>query len=146
MLPELSSNPENQRSRSSGLYAIVLSTFLLDTLKRLEENPPEIIRDIIIHQTRMMRNAALSPFEPQPFDPPRHIRLTAALLFSSLTITPVATLISILIKGCAQESRPSFKSSSDTMSQIQVRIPSPSAVRLMLVTDEGLCPQSSLSD
>ena len=103
------------------MYARLLFTFLLDILERLEEDPSEIIRGILIHQTRMMRNATLGPFEPQPFDPPRHIRLTAALLFSSLAITLAAALISILIKGWTQESRSSFKSIPDTMHRIVAR-------------------------
>ena len=93
----------NDHSCQSGLYAAFLSAFLVDALGRLQEDPTETTRDILMYQTRMMRNATLGPFEPAPFEPPAYVGLVNILLFASLAITVVAAFISMLVKGWIRE-------------------------------------------
>ena len=90
-------------ARQSGLFAAFLSAFLIETLKRLEEDPSETTRDILIYQTLMMRNTTLGPFQPQPFEPPGHIVVVNILLFASLALILVAAFVSILVKGWIRE-------------------------------------------
>ena len=87
----------------SGLYAAFLSAFLINTLGRLEENPLDTIRDALVHQTRMMRNATLGPFEPQPFKPSHNVVVVNILLFVSLVIILIGAFVSMLVKGWIRE-------------------------------------------
>jgi hypothetical protein len=95
--------PRNDTSCQSGLYAAFLSAFLIDMLSRLEEDPSETTRDVLIHQTRMMRNATLGPFEPRPFEPSDSVMAVNVLLFTSLATILMAAFISILVKGWIRE-------------------------------------------
>jgi len=79
-------------------------------LGRLEEDPSQTTRDILIYQTRMMRNATLGPYEPLPFEPPTSIVTVNILLFASLAILLVAAFISILVKGWTRELSRGLKS------------------------------------
>ena len=65
----------NDRCRQTGLCAVFLSAFLIDALGHLQEDPTETTLDILIHQTRMMHNATLGPFEPLSLEPPAHVGL-----------------------------------------------------------------------
>jgi hypothetical protein len=96
----------------SGLFATFLSAFLIETLGRLEENPAETTRDVLIHQTRMMRNSTLGPFEPQAFQPSDSVVAVNVLLFASLAIILMAAFISILVKGWIREFDRGLKSIS----------------------------------
>jgi hypothetical protein len=85
------------------LYAAFLSVFVIEMLSRLEEDPSEMIRNILIHQTRMMWNATLGPFEPQPFEPSDSVMTVNILLFTSLATILMVAFISILVKGWIRE-------------------------------------------
>jgi hypothetical protein len=105
----------------SGLYAAFLSAFLIETLGRLEEDPAETTRDVLIHQTRMMRNTTLGPFEPQAFQPSESVVAVNVLLFASLAIILTAAFISILIKGWIRELDRGLKSISVMKDRAVVR-------------------------
>jgi hypothetical protein len=96
----------------SGLFAAFLSAFLIETLSRLEEDPAETTRDVLIHQTRMMRNTTLGPFEPQAFQPSDSVVVVNVLLFASLAIILMAAFMSILVKGWIRELDRGLKSIS----------------------------------
>jgi hypothetical protein len=96
----------------SGLFAAFLSAFLIETLSRLEEDPAETTRDVLIHQTRMMRNTTLGPFEPQAFQPSDSVVVVHVLLFASLAIILMAAFMSILVKGWIRELDRGLKSIS----------------------------------
>jgi hypothetical protein len=85
------------------LFAAFLSAFLIELLGRLEEDPADVIQDILIYQTLMMRNTSLGPFEPSTFSPPSHIVAVNALFYASLSLMLLAAFIAMLIKNWVRE-------------------------------------------
>ena len=93
----------NDSPCQSGLYAAFLSAFLIHMLGRLEEDPSKTIRDVLIHQTMMIRNTSLGPYEPQPFEPSPSIVAVNILLFVGLEMVLIAAFLSMLIKSWIRE-------------------------------------------
>ena len=87
----------------AGLFAAFLSAFLIEILGRLEEDPTDVIRDILIYQTLMMRNASLGPYEPSTFSPAGYIVTVNVLFFASLGLMLLAAFIAMLIKNWIRE-------------------------------------------
>ena len=85
------------------MFAAFLSAFLLELLSRLEQDPTEVIQDILIHQTLMMRNASLGPYVPPTFSPPGYIVAVNALFYASLGLMLLAAFIAMLIKNWVRE-------------------------------------------
>ena len=85
------------------MFAAFLSAFLIELLSRLEEDPKDVIQDILIYQTLMMRNASLGPYEPPTFSPPNHIVAVNALFYASLSLMLLAAFIAMLIKNWVRE-------------------------------------------
>ena len=87
----------------AALFAGFLSAFLIELLGRLEQDPIDIIQDILIHQTQMMRNSTLGPYVPPEFSPPEHIVIVNALFYASLGMMILAAFIAMLIKSWVRE-------------------------------------------
>ncbi len=87
----------------AGLFAAFLSAFLIELLSRLEEDPKDVIQDILIYQTLMMRNASLGPYEPSTFSPPNNIVVVNTLFYASLSLMLLAAFIAMLIKNWVRE-------------------------------------------
>jgi len=87
----------------AALFAGFLSAFLIELLGRLEPDPMDIIQDILIYQTQMMRNSSLGPYVPADFSPPEHIVVVNALFYASLGVMPLAAFIAMLIKSWVRE-------------------------------------------
>ena len=85
------------------MFAGFLSAFLIELLGRLEQDPIDIIQDILIHQTQMMRNSTLGPYVPPEFSPPEHIVIVNALFYASLGVMLLAAFIAMLIKSWVRE-------------------------------------------
>jgi hypothetical protein len=102
--PHLShtTSPDTLDSQA-GLFAAFLSAFLIELLNRLEQDPTDVIQDILIHQTYMMRNSSLGPYVPTTFSPPDHIVAVNALFYASLGVMLLAALIAMLIKSWVRE-------------------------------------------
>ena len=62
-----------------------------------------IIQDVLMHQTQMMRNSSLGPYVPLEFSPPEHIVIVNALFYASLGVMILAAFISMLIKSWVRE-------------------------------------------
>jgi hypothetical protein len=80
-----------------------MSAFLIELLGRLEQDPMEVIQDVLIYQTQMMRNSSLGPYVPAKFSPPEHIVVVNALFYASLGVMILAALIAMLIKSWVRE-------------------------------------------
>ena len=80
-----------------------MSTFLIELLRRLEQDPTDIIRDVLIHQTLMMRNSSIGPYVPPDFSPPGHIVVINTLFYASLGVMFLAASIAMLIKSWVRE-------------------------------------------
>ena len=63
----------------------------------------DIIQDVLIHQTQMMRNSSLGPYVPAEFSPPEYIVLVNALFYASLGVMILAAFIAMLIKSWVHE-------------------------------------------
>jgi hypothetical protein len=87
----------------AALFAGFLSAFLIELLGRLEQDPMDIIQDVLIHQTQMMRNSSLGPYVPPDFSPPEHIVVANALFYASLGVMILAAFIAMLIKSWVRE-------------------------------------------
>ena len=62
-----------------------------------------IIQDVLIYQTQMMRNSSLGPYVPADFSPPEYIILVNALFYASLGVIILAAFLAMLIKGWIHE-------------------------------------------
>ena len=87
----------------AALFAGFLSAFLIELLDRLEPDPMDIIQDVLIYQTQMMRNSSLGPYVPPDFSPPTHIVVVNALFCASLGFMILAAFIAMLIKSWVRE-------------------------------------------
>jgi hypothetical protein len=87
----------------AALFAGFLSTFLIELLGRLEQDPIDIIQDVLIYQTLMMRNSSLGAYVPPDFSPPKHIVIVNALFYASLGVMLLAAFIAMLIKSWVRE-------------------------------------------
>jgi len=63
----------------------------------------DVIQDVLIHQTQMMRNSSLGPYVPAEFSPPDHIVVVNALFYASLGVMILAAFIAMLIKSWVHE-------------------------------------------
>jgi hypothetical protein len=87
----------------AALFAGFLSSFLIELLGRLEPDPIDIIQDVLIYQTQMMRNSSLGPYVAPDFSPPEHIVVVNALFYASLGVMLLAAFIAMLIKSWVRE-------------------------------------------
>jgi hypothetical protein len=87
----------------AALFAGFLSAFLIELLRRLEPDPMDIIQDVLIYQTQMMRNSSLGPYVPADFSPPEHIVVVNALFYASLGVMILAAFIAMLVKSWVRE-------------------------------------------
>jgi len=87
----------------AALFAGFLSTFLIELLGRLEPDRMNIIQDVLIYQTQMMRNSSLGPYVPADFTPPEYIVVVNALFYASLGVMLLAAFVAMLIKSWVRE-------------------------------------------
>jgi hypothetical protein len=87
----------------AALFAGFLSSFLIELLGRLEPDPIDIMQDVLIYQTQMMRNSSLGPYVAPDFSPPEHIVVVNALFYASLGAVLLAAFIAMLIKSWVRE-------------------------------------------
>jgi len=87
----------------AALFAGFLSAFLIELLSRLEPDPLDVIQDVLIYQTQMMRNSSLGPYVPVDFSPPEYIVIVNALFYASLGVMLLAAFIAMLIKSWVRE-------------------------------------------
>ena len=63
----------------------------------------DIIQDVLIYQTQMMRNSSLEPYVPADFSPPEYIVVVNALFYASLGVMLLAAFVAMLIKSWVRE-------------------------------------------
>jgi len=63
----------------------------------------DIIQDVLIYHTQMMRNSSLGPYVPPNFSPPGHIVVVNALFYASLGVMLLAAFVAMLIKSWVPE-------------------------------------------
>ena len=63
----------------------------------------DVIQDVLIYQTHMMRDSNLGPYVPAEFSPPEYIVVVNALFYASLGVMLLAAFIAMLIKSWVRE-------------------------------------------
>ena len=63
----------------------------------------DIIQDVLIYQTQMMRNSNLGPYLAPDFSPPEHIVIVNGLFYASLGVMLLAAFVAMLIKSWVRE-------------------------------------------
>ncbi|KIM22331.1 hypothetical protein M408DRAFT_79165, partial [Serendipita vermifera MAFF 305830] len=80
----------------ASIFAAVLTAFIIDSGKLLEQNPADTIVDVMIFQTNNLANGTYKPYVPQPFEPTSSSISILCLFFASLILSLVAALTSVI--------------------------------------------------
>ncbi|KAG8757072.1 hypothetical protein FRC14_002405 [Serendipita sp. 396] len=85
----------------AALYSAILAAFVIESMKKLEEDPQETARDLLMYIANQTFNAArnrtLDQYEPTHFSPEKYIIIINGLLFASLSLGLVVGLVAIII-------------------------------------------------
>ncbi|PVF92402.1 hypothetical protein CPB86DRAFT_877904 [Serendipita vermifera] len=80
----------------TALYSAVLTAFIIESMKLLEEDPAETTRDILLIVSRQLANSSFPPFEPTAYQTPQYAIIVNSLLFMSLSCALIAALLAVL--------------------------------------------------
>ncbi|PVF96426.1 hypothetical protein CPB86DRAFT_874976 [Serendipita vermifera] len=80
----------------TALYSAVLTAFIIESMKLLEENATETTRDILLVVSRQLANSSFPPFEPTAYETPKYAIIVNGLLFTSLSCALIAALLAVL--------------------------------------------------
>ena len=83
----------------AALFASILSTFLVEALGTLQQDPLDAIQNILFHQTLVIQNRTVEPYVAPTFSPPSYAVTVNALLFTSLSVVLVTAFLCMLVKG-----------------------------------------------
>ena len=97
----------------SGLFAAVLTAFLLFTMTKLQAESSDISKDILLHISLQLHNRSLPAFvKPEFFVVEPHWANVNALLFASLALVLVDAYLAVLTRGWLRDFDRSWKSSN----------------------------------
>ncbi|PVG03066.1 hypothetical protein CPB86DRAFT_869979 [Serendipita vermifera] len=80
----------------TALYSAVLTAFIIESMKLLEEDPAETTRDILLVVSRQLANSSFPAFEPTTYEAPRFAIIVNGLFFTSLSCALIAALLAVL--------------------------------------------------
>ncbi|PVG03069.1 hypothetical protein CPB86DRAFT_811182 [Serendipita vermifera] len=80
----------------TALYSAVLTAFIIESMKLLQENPAETTRDILVIVSRQLANSSFPPFEPTAYQTPQYAIVVNGLFFISLSCALIAALLAVL--------------------------------------------------
>ncbi|CAG8678032.1 9426_t:CDS:2, partial [Acaulospora colombiana] len=80
----------------TALYSAVLTAFIIESMKLLEEDPTETTRDILLIISKQLANTSHPAFEQVAYETPRYAVVVNGLFFSSLSCALIAALLSVL--------------------------------------------------
>ncbi|PVG03070.1 hypothetical protein CPB86DRAFT_493291 [Serendipita vermifera] len=80
----------------TALYSAVLTAFIVESMKLLEEDPTETTRDILLVVSRQLANNSFPPFEPVVYQTPQYAIAVNGLFFTSLSCALIAALLAVL--------------------------------------------------
>ncbi|PVF97746.1 hypothetical protein CPB86DRAFT_413539 [Serendipita vermifera] len=80
----------------TALYSAVLTAFIIESMKLLEEDPAETMRDILLIVSRQLANSSFPAFEPIAYETPKYAIIVNSLLFTSLSCALIAALLAVL--------------------------------------------------
>ncbi|PVF90767.1 hypothetical protein CPB86DRAFT_573247 [Serendipita vermifera] len=80
----------------TALYSAVLTAFIIESMKLLEEGIAETTRDILLIVSRQLANSSFPAFEPTTYATPQYAIVVNGLFFASLSCALIATLLAVL--------------------------------------------------
>ncbi|PVG03064.1 hypothetical protein CPB86DRAFT_869977 [Serendipita vermifera] len=80
----------------TALYSGVLTAFIIESMKLLEEDPVETTRDILLIMSRQLANSSFPAFEPTAYETPQYAIVVNGLFFTSLSCALIAALLAVL--------------------------------------------------
>ncbi|PVF97754.1 hypothetical protein CPB86DRAFT_734344, partial [Serendipita vermifera] len=80
----------------TALYSAVLTAFIIESMKLLEENPVDTTRDILLVVSRQLANGSFPAFEPTAYEVPQYAVIVNGLFFTSLSCALIAALLAVL--------------------------------------------------
>ncbi|PVG03065.1 hypothetical protein CPB86DRAFT_869978 [Serendipita vermifera] len=80
----------------TALYSAVLTAFIIEIMKLLEEDPAETTRDILLIISRQLANSSFPAFERTAYETPKYAIIVNGLLFMSLSCALIAALLAVL--------------------------------------------------
>ncbi|PVF97757.1 hypothetical protein CPB86DRAFT_734357 [Serendipita vermifera] len=80
----------------TALYSAVLTAFIIESMKLLEEDPAETTRDILLIISRQLANSSFPAFEPTAYETPQYAIVVNGLFFTSLSCALIAALLAVL--------------------------------------------------
>ena len=96
----------------AGLFAAVLTAFLLFTITKLQADNSDISKDILLHLSLQLSNSSVPAFVEPPFFVESHWAVVNALLFASLALVLVDAYLAVLTRGWLRDFDRGWKSSS----------------------------------
>ncbi|CAG8452974.1 9391_t:CDS:2, partial [Acaulospora colombiana] len=80
----------------TALYSAILTAFIVESMKLLEEDPTETTRNILLVISRQLANASHPAFEQAAFKIPHYAIVVNGLFFTSLSCALIASLLAVL--------------------------------------------------
>ncbi|KIM28594.1 hypothetical protein M408DRAFT_69517, partial [Serendipita vermifera MAFF 305830] len=80
----------------AAIFAAVLTAFIIESKKLLEQDPLELIADVMIFNTNNAANGTLTPYTRPDFNPKSVDLIVNCLFFASLSVSLVAALASVV--------------------------------------------------
>ncbi|PVG03049.1 hypothetical protein CPB86DRAFT_793958 [Serendipita vermifera] len=80
----------------TALYSAVLTAFIIESMKLLEEDPAETTRDILLTISKQLANMSFPAFEQASYHPPEYAVVVNGLFFTSLSFSLIASLLAVL--------------------------------------------------
>jgi hypothetical protein len=78
------------------LYSAVLTAFIIESMKLLEEDPTETTRDILLVISQQIANNSLPPYQSVKYETPRYAVVINSLFFASLSCGLIVALVAVL--------------------------------------------------
>ncbi|CAG8453009.1 9393_t:CDS:2 [Acaulospora colombiana] len=82
--------------RQTALYSAVLTAFIVESMKLLEEDPADATRDILFTISKQLANTSFPAFEQVAYQVPRYAVVVNGLFFISLSCAIIASLLAVL--------------------------------------------------
>ncbi|KIM31690.1 hypothetical protein M408DRAFT_20918 [Serendipita vermifera MAFF 305830] len=80
----------------AAIFAAVLTAFIIESKKMLEQDPNAVMMDVMIRFTNNAANGTHIPYIPSDFEAPLHAVTVNCLFFASLSTSLVAALASVV--------------------------------------------------
>jgi hypothetical protein len=78
------------------LYSAILTAFIIESMKLLEEDPEETTRDILYTISQQLANSSIPAFPRVKYETPQYAVVVNGLFFTSLSCSIIAALLAVL--------------------------------------------------